>query len=82
MDGESIEDDHEPRCRPGCRCRQFDKNSPASFVCSHVDCPEFFGGSSDPSCVNKFDDLKQCCRSGQICGKLKRLFLSLPRLRH
>lgn len=50
-------------CSPGCRC--IDNTSPASFVCAHIDCPEFF--RHDENCVLQYK-LSDCCSSSEVCG--------------
>jgi len=63
--GESLPDDLNPRCQPGCRCSGYGEN--LSFVCAHVDCPEFFGGGrGGPECVSQYN-LDSCCRSKLVC---------------
>lgn len=60
-------------CRPSCYCNQYEQN-PATFVCSHYDCPEFFGRWPGPppkqgeKCVVQ-KSLDKCCSEGRVCGK-------------
>lgn len=63
---DEISDD-ELSCRAACRCVKHDEEA-AKIICANVECPENFGGRRNPDCVNKYDNLKQCCRSGEICG--------------
>ncbi|XP_063698327.1 uncharacterized protein LOC134829248 [Culicoides brevitarsis] len=55
-------------CVPYCHCVKHDPEAPAKLDCGHYDCPEYFSGLSDPSCVLTYD-LDGCCSSGQLCGK-------------
>lgn len=64
---DEVTDDDMPSCRAACRCIQIDKSQPAKIECANVECAELFG-RRDPNCINQYTDLKQCCRSGEICG--------------
>lgn len=63
--GDDIADNDLPNCRASCRCIQNDDEA-ANIVCADIECPENF--HRDWNCVSQYDDLKQCCRSGEICG--------------
>lgn len=51
-------------CSPACRCNNY--TSPASFICAHIDCGEFFG--QDESCIYQYTP-SDCCSSNKVCGK-------------
>lgn len=64
--GDEISDD-EFNCRAACKCIKHGGEA-AKIICANVECPEHFGGRRNPDCVNKYEHLKQCCRSDEICG--------------
>lgn len=64
--GDEIEGDFVPSCRAGCRCIKNDAN--AHIECANVECPELFG-RRNWDCLSQYDNLKQCCRSSEICGR-------------
>lgn len=63
-------------CTAGCRCIEADENEPksvkASFRCTHIDCPEFFGEPEEENktetCVNQYER-NSCCSTNQVCGE-------------
>lgn len=67
--GDDVTGDIVPSCRAACKCLKRGNES-ASIVCASVECPEHFGGR-DWSCVSQYNDVKQCCRVGEICGKIR-----------
>lgn len=69
--GEEVHnDDIESTCTIGCYCRGHDAE--AKFECTHIDCPEFFGGPSTEvrgkKCIRQYKP-KGCCLSNTVCGK-------------
>jgi len=52
-------------CVPGCHCNKYGVH--ANFVCTHFDCPEFFG-PRDPECVRTYE-IDSCCANGKVCDK-------------
>ncbi|XP_053684684.1 kielin/chordin-like protein [Sabethes cyaneus] len=52
-------------CEPGCRCINY--TSPASFVCAHIDCPEFFDSYKE-NCMFQYEP-RGCCSARQVCGE-------------
>lgn len=62
---DEINDDL-PSCRAACRCAKSGTDT-AQILCANVECPEHFGGSNW-NCTSVYDDVKQCCRSNEICG--------------
>lgn len=73
--GDDVTGDIVPSCRAACKCLK-PGNESASIICANIECPEHFG-SRDWSCVSQYDDLKQCCRIGEICGKIIFWFICL-----
>lgn len=59
-------------CTAGCRCVEADEYHPkANFLCTHIDCPEFFGESMETSgeeCIAQHQ-LNSCCSTGSVCGE-------------
>lgn len=64
--GDDIEGDIVPSCRAACKCAKF--GTAAQIECANVECPEHFG-RRNWDCISQYDNLKQCCRSSEICGK-------------
>lgn len=62
----------ESSCTIGCSCRGAEDDlSMASFTCTHIDCPEFFGGpptQPGKKCINQHEN-NSCCISGTVCGE-------------
>lgn len=64
-------------CTVGCNCNK--REGFAKFTCTHIDCPEFFGGGppSVPGqkCIRQYE-AKGCCMKNQVCGEtMKQLML-------
>lgn len=55
-----------PQCDAQCTCLKFG-DKPAELTCAHIECPEDFD-HRDFKCVSQYANLKDCCRSGEICG--------------
>lgn len=64
--GDDITEDDAPNCRAACKCLQIEGEA-AHIECANIDCPEVFQ-PYEPNCVNQYDDMKKCCRTGKICG--------------
>lgn len=66
----------EGSCTIGCRCRGSKNDpEPAKFLCTHIDCPEFFGYNNyneaeqaGKKCVKQYKH-NECCSSGETCGE-------------
>lgn len=48
---------------------RFSSSKPASFVCAHYDCAEYFG-RGDPDCTLTYNE-DSCCSTGRVCGEAK-----------
>ncbi|XP_062554075.1 uncharacterized protein LOC134219372 [Armigeres subalbatus] len=54
-----------PYCSVLCYCQS---GSPfAKFVCTHIDCPEFFNGIDRQNCIATYKP-DRCCSTGSVCG--------------
>lgn len=66
--GSQIFEDLWPDCQPLCRCDRRYMLNTTYILCAHNDCPEFLD-LRDPSCVQQYEHVKDCCRSNEYCGK-------------
>lgn len=62
--GDDVEGDIIPHCRAACKCLKF--GAATHIVCADVEC--FNTYVPERGCINQYNDVKQCCRTSEICG--------------